>query len=214
MSNHPNHDQAMKLASTVGANIRTLRVNSQTMLRALVVAIAVENFDQKSTLDAAKANMKYAKCETSEQALIRRQLSNVRAVVEAYALLSDDQKAALASGAVPSKESKAFTDNALDVPATAQVNHLAKLISDRDKAIEKAAKDADTTAPESETEETESAPPSDETPADSDDTAHIMATIALIEGGTFSDDQMAAIALLFDTVDAYRERIVEAANAA
>lgn len=207
VTNHPAHDTAMSVSKLVGTNISTLRKNTQTLLRSLVVAIAVENFDQKSTLDASKAAMGYAKLEKKEQGLIRQQFSNVRTVIENYKLFTDVQRMALASGVIPADatDAKAFPD--FDAPASPQVNQLAAHCKARDKAAELAA-----AAPEVSTEVAEELPETTDDAPTSDDTAHIFATIETIDSENPSDDQIAALALLFDAVDAYRQRVILAAN--
>ena len=204
ISNHPNHDLAMSTSKLVGSNISTLRKNTQTLLRSLVVAIAVENFDQKTTIEASKAAMGYAKPEKKEQGPIRQQMMNVRTVIENWSLFTDEQRAALASGTLPSGEAKAFAD--ADLPASPQVNQLAAHCKARDKAIELAA----ATPASDDTPVSDEVTPTPDAPATVDDCAHIMATIETINSESPSDDQIAALAHLFDTVDAYRANLIEA----
>lgn len=199
---------AMSTAKLVGSNITTLRKNTQTLLRSLVIAIAVEEFDQKSILDDAKAAMNYGKCENSEQALIRKQQSNVRTVVENWRHFTPEQRQALIDNNITNKESKAFPDSELTI--TTQVNQLANQCKLRDKEIEAKRLEAEAEA------EADSAPIVDSITQEiaNDDSELVLYVAEMLKRESFTDNESAALAILFSEMDAFRAEAVKVSEAA
>jgi len=138
MSNHPNLDLAMNLASRVGSNVKTLRENKRQLYASVILAVKVENFDRKATLDDVKRKAKYGTMDKADQALLRRELSNVSTVIDNWPHFTDAQREAFINGTIASEDAQAFPD--FDGGATLVVSSLAALCKARDKAADKADK--------------------------------------------------------------------------
>lgn len=192
LSNCPHYDAAINSGRLVGGNYVTLRKNKREFMRSLVLAIAVESYDQKTAINAAKAAMKFAVMAKDEKNNANVMFANVRTVTEAWPTLADDVKKLIVANEGPA---------------------IATLAGDIRKAEKEAEEEAAKRLAETETTDattTETPSPSDEVtaPATTDNVAAINAVTALI-GTDLTEDESIAMIALFDAVDAYRSLVVE-----
>ena len=205
-TNSIHFDETIRLATLVGTNIKTARKNKQALYRSTVLEICVEDFDTKTTIDDIKRKAKYGAMDKADQALIRRELANVRKVVDNWPHFSDEQRNAFVNGEIASEDSKAFPDG--DWPATLAVNSLAKHCTDRDKK-------ADSSDVEDEKSEGTATP---DATADDADTSETTAP----ECETFTLEQIVAMIAagdertlpIFEAVDAFNAGAIEESAAA
>jgi len=196
-TNCPHYDMAMTTASTVGRNFKTLRENKRNLTRALVLAVADEGFDQKSAFNDAKTRMGWAKMEKDEKNNASVAFTACTTVILAWPHLADDVKTSFRDGEW-------------------LVSTLAKSIKDADKAREEAEKEAleaRERAEENERREANGEPPLPTEPVEEDRSEAILAVAAMLETA-LNENEQAAMAMLFDAVEAYQLRIAEAAKQA
>jgi alkylhydroperoxidase family enzyme len=201
MTNHVNHDAALKLASTVGTNMGTLRKNKRALAHNLVLAVAVEGFGWADVWKSAKAKMGFAKLEKPEQNQINVLGTAVKTIILAWPTLGDDVKAAFTKGELI-------------------FSTLATSIKDAEKAADKA--EADAAATEAAGEEASShadADHGDTPPAPVADRSAMIAEVAAMfdadmDAAQFTADEVTAMLDLIAKVEAFKAATVAKAKAA
>lgn len=199
LSNAPRYDAMLKIAGTVGANIKTLRTNKRALACGLILAVAVEDFKWRDAWDAAKKAAKFSTMEKDEQNGFNVMGTACRTVIDHYDTLDKDQVEAIKN-------------------LTATTSTMAKAIKDAIKAKDEAEKEE--AAKEAAGEEASKAQPqtpekdAKQAPAPSANVAALQASIALLAGDTFAEDETPLVLELMLAVDGLRQRIAEAARAA
>lgn len=218
ISNSPHNDNAMKLAGTVGANVRTLRGNKRALAQSLVLAVASEGFKVRDAWDAARKAAKFASMEKPEQNGFSTMLSQCKTIIEAWdELKTQTITLTIDKAVVAMTKAKAFEDGHI-VYST-----LAKDISDADKAklkleAEEAAKEAASNAASLlATQDIEGdAKPEVETPTPAPmPSAIVSASAVMVEALSlpldhkFEDADADAIKAMVAAVDDFKARVIE-----
>jgi hypothetical protein len=188
-TNHPAYDNALKLATTVGTNIRTLRKNKRALAQNLVLAVAVEGFRWKEAWEAAKKNAQFAKMEKPEQNGFNVMGTACRTIIDEWADLPEKTRKSFEAGEL------VFSTLASDIKAAA-------------KAAAEAEKEAETPPASEEPKGEQNAAPED-VGVNLNVTA-LRTVIDLLGQDDFGSDETPFIADLLGAVDALRLRIAEA----
>lgn len=199
MTNSPNHDAALKLASTVGTNLGTLRKNKRALAHNLVMAVAVEGFGWTDVWAKAKAKMGFAKLEKPEQNQINVLGTAVKTIILAWPTLADDVKASFAKGEIV-------------------FSTLATSIKDAEKAVDKAAGEAAATEEAGEEARTHVDADHGDTPPVADRSAMIAEVAAMFRvdasAADFTQGEIAAMLDLLAAVDTFKQNVMGVAKAA
>lgn len=207
--NAPRYDAMLKVAGTVGANIKTLRANKRALACGLILAVAVEDFKWRDAWDAAKKAAKFSTMEKDEQNGFNVMGTACRTVIDHYDTLDADQKEAIGN-------------------LTATTSTMAKAIKDAIKAKEEAEKEeaAKEAAGEDASKAQAQTPEKDKREGLREGTTNVFdelpsanvvalqTAIALLGQDTFAEDETPLIVDLLKAVDDLRARIAEAARAA
>lgn len=199
MTNAIHYDAMVKIAGTVGANIKTLRANKRALACGLILAVAVEDFKWRDAWDAAKKAAKFSTMEKDEQNQFNVMGTACRVVIDHYDTLDKDQKEAIGNlTATTSTMAKAIKD-ALKAKDDAEKEEAAKEVASNEASL-KADEDIDGKA-------APVAPPSPNVVA-------LATVIGLLGQNDFASDETPLLVELLAAVDALRARMVEAAKAA
>lgn len=200
LSNAPRYDAMLKVAGTVGANIKTLRTNKRALACGLILAVAVEDFKWRDAWDAAKKAAKFSTMEKDEQNGFHVMGTACRTVIDHFDTLDKDQVEAIKN-------------------LTATTSTMAKAIKDAIKAKDEADKEeaAKEAAGEDASKAQAQTPEKDakaQAQAPSANVAALQTAIALLGQDSFASDETPLIVDLMAAVDALRARIAEVAKAA
>jgi len=199
LTNAPRYDAMLKVASTVGANIKTLRANKRALACGLILAVAVEDFKWRDAWDAAKKAAKFSTMEKDEQNGFNVMGTACRTVIDHFDTLDKDQREAITN-------------------LTATTSTMAKAIKDAIKAKEEAEKEeaAKAEAGDAASKDQPQTPEKDaKGPAPLSVNAQALTTaIALLGQDTFAEDETPLIVDLLKAVDDLRARLAAVQKAA
>jgi hypothetical protein len=197
MTNHANHDAALTIARTVGTNLNTLRKNKRNLAYNLVMATAVEGFGWTDVWADAKKAMGFAKLEKPEQNQINVLGTACKTIILAWPTLDAKLKADFSKGDIV-------------------FSTLSATIKEAEKAADKAA--AEEQAKEDAAKEASDTPDPRDTPTvepvveASPNVAALQTVIAMLGQDTFASDETPLIVELLASVDALRQRILDASQ--
>lgn len=186
------YSETMDQSRLLGNNFRTARKNKRLLAVALVTAAVVDNYQLEPLIEDSRKAMGYAKLDKPEQRQAKVFFSDLRTIVGAFSELEKEtQEAFLAGNLVFST--------------------LAKAIADARKAADAAEAEPEGDAPEGEGDAPEGDAPEGEgkTFTPSCQSEAILAVAELIQQGPQTEDEVAAIAVLMEAVDAYRAAIAD-----
>lgn len=201
ISNHAHADATQKLASTVGANFKTLRDNKRKLAQSLILSVAVEGFVWTDQWAAVKKSMKFANLEKPEQNQINVFGTMCKTVVLAWSGLD-----------------KAVQDDFIAGKLLAST--LATTIKEAEKARDKADKEEQDKQDAGEQASQQPDPRDDKPEAQPEpvakDRVEMIETVAalFVDGADFTQGEINAMLDLIAKVDAFKAAQIKAAQAA